>query len=164
MAWSKASAVRAPLPLRDWLHSIQDRFTLPPETIGVRRTVVGKREPRSGSSSQLNAVARASRSFGRTLAQGVNFKPSHTIKKPQVATAHSRRGVFDMFRSILKLTLCLCLGALATPAALAQAPAPITEQQAHAIGVDAYVYFYSLVTMDISRKQFTNMPRNYNSR
>jgi hypothetical protein len=39
----------------------------------------------------------------------------------------------------------------------ARAEAPITEQQAHAIAVDAYVYFYSLVTMDVSRKQFTNI-------
>jgi hypothetical protein len=31
----------------------------------------------------------------------------------------------------------------------------ITEQAAHAIGVDGYLYFYPLVTMD--RKQFTNI-------
>jgi hypothetical protein len=34
---------------------------------------------------------------------------------------------------------------------------PITEQQAHVIGVDAYLYFYSLVTMDLTRKQLTNV-------
>jgi hypothetical protein len=34
---------------------------------------------------------------------------------------------------------------------------PITEQQAHAIGVNAYLYFYSLVTMDLTRKQLTNV-------
>ena len=33
----------------------------------------------------------------------------------------------------------------------------ITEQAAHAIGVDAYLYFYSLLSMDITRKQFTNI-------
>src|SRR3979411_1819586 len=69
-------------------------------------------------------------------------------------TAH--QGVFDMFRGILKLTMCLCLGAAAAPAALAQAAPPITEQEAHAIAVDAYVYFYSIMSMDVSRKQFTN--------
>ena len=61
-----------------------------------------------------------------------------------------------MFRGILKLTLCLCLGAAAMPGALAQSAAPITEQEAHAIAVDAYVYFYSIMSMDVSRKQFTN--------
>src|SRR6266498_3183764 len=61
-----------------------------------------------------------------------------------------------MFREIRKLTLVLCLGAAATPAALAQAPA-ITEQEAHAIAVDAYVYFYPIMSMDVSRKQFTNV-------
>jgi hypothetical protein len=56
------------------------------------------------------------------------------------------------------LTLGLLLAPIAAPMALAQgAPSPITEQEAHAIGVDAYIYFYPLVTMDISRKQFTNI-------
>src|SRR5438093_13664342 len=62
-----------------------------------------------------------------------------------------------MFRGILTLTLSLCLGTAAMPAALAQTAAPITEQEAHAIAVDAYVYFYSLMSMDVLRKQFTNV-------
>src|SRR4051812_12617716 len=42
--------------------------------------------------------------------------------------------------------------------ALAQTvPPAITEQEAHAIAVDTYIYFYSLVTMDVTRKQFTNI-------
>ena len=39
---------------------------------------------------------------------------------------------------------------------IAQAQSAITEQEAHAIAVDAYVYFYSIMSMDVSRKQFTN--------
>jgi hypothetical protein len=33
----------------------------------------------------------------------------------------------------------------------------ISEEEARVIGVDAYVYFYPLVTMDVTRKQLTNM-------
>ena len=36
-------------------------------------------------------------------------------------------------------------------------PPTITEEAARAIGVDAYIYFYSLLSMDITRKQFTNI-------
>jgi hypothetical protein len=43
---------------------------------------------------------------------------------------------------------------LSTTALSAQ---PISEQQAHAIGVDAYLYFYSPVTMDLTRKQLSNV-------
>ena len=42
-----------------------------------------------------------------------------------------------------------------SPAAVAQTA--ITEQEAHAIGVDAYLYFYPLVTVGISRKVATNV-------
>jgi hypothetical protein len=67
-----------------------------------------------------------------------------------------------MPKSILASTLApslgFLLGAALAPAAMAQgAPPPITEQEAFAIGVDAYVYFYSLVTMDVTRRQFTNL-------
>ncbi|MNK80652.1 hypothetical protein D3C87_1003750 [compost metagenome] len=37
------------------------------------------------------------------------------------------------------------------------AQSKITADEAHAIGVDAYVYFYPLLTMDITRQQFTNI-------
>lgn len=49
------------------------------------------------------------------------------------------------------------LGALAFSPPTARAAAPITEEAAHAIAVDAYLYFYPLVTMDITRKQSTNI-------
>jgi len=55
------------------------------------------------------------------------------------------------------LMTSLALGAaLASFAARAEAPA-ITESEAHAIGVDAYLYFYSPITMDLTRKQLTNV-------
>ncbi|WP_415759930.1 DUF1254 domain-containing protein [Pseudomonas sp. LT1P18] len=37
------------------------------------------------------------------------------------------------------------------------AQSKVTAEEAHAIGVDAYLYFYPLLTMDITRKQFTNI-------
>jgi hypothetical protein len=39
----------------------------------------------------------------------------------------------------------------------ARAQSPITEQEAHAIGIDAYIYLYPLVTMDITRRVTTNV-------
>jgi hypothetical protein len=39
----------------------------------------------------------------------------------------------------------------------ARAAETINEQDAHAIGVQAYLYFYPLVTMDLTRKQLTNV-------
>jgi hypothetical protein len=75
--------------------------------------------------------------------------------KPQVIISDIEGGMFAMFLGMMRLTLCLGLGAAAMPA-LAQA-APITEQEAHAIATDAYVYFYPLITMEVTRKQFTNM-------
>jgi hypothetical protein len=47
-------------------------------------------------------------------------------------------------------------GMLAIMTGSAGAQSAITEQQAHAIAVDAYLYFYPLVSMDVTRKQFTN--------
>ncbi len=41
----------------------------------------------------------------------------------------------------------------------ARAADAISEQEAHAIGVTAYTYLYSLVTMDLTRKQLTNVAK-----
>ena len=50
----------------------------------------------------------------------------------------------------------LLLGAIVTVLP-AHADEPITQEAAHAIGVDAYLYFYPLITMDITRKQSVNV-------
>ena len=75
-------------------------------------------------------------------------------------------------RSVMRLTARTLLASAATtvflaagPHAMAQPAASanaarsnaITSAEARAIGVDAYFYFYSLVTMDVTRKQFTNI-------
>jgi hypothetical protein len=60
-----------------------------------------------------------------------------------------------MTRTTIALALIFgLLGASATPRS---AHAGITGEEAHAIAVDAYIYFYPLVTMDVTRKQSTNI-------
>jgi len=41
----------------------------------------------------------------------------------------------------------------------ARAAERVSEEEAHAIGVQAYMYLYSLVTVDLTRKQLTNVER-----
>jgi hypothetical protein len=60
-------------------------------------------------------------------------------------------------RTVTALTLSLLVTPALSPAASAQGEA-MSEAEAHAIGVDAYVYFYPLVTMDVTRKQLINTP------
>ena len=59
-----------------------------------------------------------------------------------------------MKRMTIALALLFGLAALAMPRG---AHAGITEEEARAIAVDAYLYFYPLVTMDLTRKQSTNI-------
>src|SRR5215475_8340334 len=59
-------------------------------------------------------------------------------------------------RGVLAASLFLSLtvfGGL-PPGAMGQG---LTEAQAQGIATDAYIYFYSLVTMDVTRRQFTNI-------
>ena len=55
----------------------------------------------------------------------------------------------------MRNAIALSLGLLLTPLIAPSAHA-ITEDEAHAIGVNAYLYFYPLITMDITRRQLTN--------
>jgi hypothetical protein len=63
----------------------------------------------------------------------------------------------SIFRCALFVILALGCVTLRPPMATAQV-ASISEQEAHTIGVNAYLYFYPPVTMDLTRKQMTNVP------
>jgi len=60
-----------------------------------------------------------------------------------------------MSRSTIGLILGLALCRVLSLAA--QAQSAITEPDAQSIARDVYIYFYSLVTMDVTRKQLTNV-------
>jgi hypothetical protein len=66
-----------------------------------------------------------------------------------------------MKRVVVLLSLSLLAAFTTTPQTRAQTqnstPA-INEAEAHAIAVEAYLYFYPLVTMDLTRKQVVNTP------
>ena len=55
----------------------------------------------------------------------------------------------------MRYAIALTLGLLLTPL-LAPSAQALTEDEAHAIGVNAYLYFYPLITMDITSRQLTN--------
>lgn len=65
-----------------------------------------------------------------------------------------------MSKSAAALVLNLVFFSALSPAAQAESAMneqAISEQEAHAIAVDAYIYFYPLLSMDITRKQFTSV-------
>ncbi len=62
---------------------------------------------------------------------------------------------------LARFALCALLGATLAGSwpLLVHAAETISEQDAHSVGVTAYLYFYPLVTMDLTRKQLTNVAK-----
>jgi len=76
---------------------------------------------------------------------------SGTVNRRRILLASTTLGVASALGSLAHVTRARA------QTAQEGAATPITEQEAHAIGVDAYLYFYPLVTMDLTRKQLTNV-------
>ena len=62
---------------------------------------------------------------------------------------------------VLAVTLWSFLLIATTPSALAAAG--ITEKEAYEIGIEAYPYFYPLISTDVTRRIQTNMPAGVKS-
>jgi hypothetical protein len=72
----------------------------------------------------------------------------------RIAVAVYFRSLLIFFRAV-SVTTIVAIGLTAGTSAAER----ISEQEAHVIGVKAYLYLYPLVTMDLTRKQLTNVER-----
>jgi len=61
-----------------------------------------------------------------------------------------------MLRFASVLALALLSGPAVEPVVAAE-QSNVSADEAHAIGVDAYLYFYPLITMDLTRRQMTSL-------
>ena len=62
-------------------------------------------------------------------------------------------------RTFIRTLTCVLIAAGSLHVSLTSNAGSISPEEAHVIGVEAYLYFYPLVTMDITRKQLTNVER-----
>ncbi len=88
---------------------------------------------------------------------GVHVLPGSAIKTNQ---ERSKRMIYEgktlLNGCCLPFVLAMMLMVMSAGFST-ESKAAVSEQEAHSIGLDAYLYFYPLITMDVSRKQFTNV-------
>jgi hypothetical protein len=75
-------------------------------------------------------------------------------KKRKILDRIAQQEKHMSMRMVLRATIVLAASLLATTSAVA---AELSEQEAQDIAVEAYVYFYPLITMDVTRLQLTNV-------
>ena len=63
----------------------------------------------------------------------------------------------DISVSAILLASLLCTAVMLLPN-VSSAQTSVSAQQAYEIGVEAYIYFYPLITMDVTRAQTNNIP------
>lgn len=68
-----------------------------------------------------------------------------------------RKGIKVKVKSFLMANLVCIFTSFLMFAEVSGGAEAITEQEAHDIGVSAYLYFYPLITMDLTRRQMTNV-------
>ncbi len=96
----------------------------------------------------------------RTVSKTLNFATLASVGASRGQQVRTRRILelshnFSEEEPMRKFVYALALSSMVLPAFAPPAEA-ITEDEAHAIGVEAYLYFYSPITMDLTRKQLTN--------
>ena len=70
-------------------------------------------------------------------------------------------GMTNQLRTLVSMALITAAFAMGfVHSAASGASEPIMEETAYEIGVEAYIYLYPLVTMDLTRRQATNIEPN----
>src|SRR5512141_1553403 len=84
--------------------------------------------------------------------------PYHRLQGGHRAVAVCQLPVVDEMKTEKPIAIVSLAILLFTGASSFAATTPITQAEAHEIAVEAYVYLYPLVTMDVTRRVMTNVP------